>query len=87
MGSPIHPSENKGLSYKGCVNEVMNIWKIQTFPCLTFSPQSLSAYLSACTFLKPILQRCGNALSDLSDLVQFHSGQVKNFYLLVLPQV
>ena len=26
-------------------------------------------------------------MPDLSDLVQFHSGQVENFYLLVLGQV
>ena len=26
-------------------------------------------------------------MPDLSDLVPFHSGQVKNFYLLVLGQV
>ena len=33
------------------------------------------------------LQGCGNTLPDLSDLVPFHSGQVENFYLLVLGQV
>ena len=27
-------------------------------------------------------QGCGNTMPDLSDLVQFHSGQVENFYLL-----
>ena len=32
-------------------------------------------------------QGCGNTMPDLSDLVQFHSGQVENFYLLVLGQV
>ena len=30
---------------------------------------------------------CGNTMPDLSDLVPFHSGQVENFYLLVLGQV
>ena len=30
---------------------------------------------------------CGNTMQDLSDLVPFHSGQVENFYLLVLGQV
>ena len=29
----------------------------------------------------------GNTMPDLSDLVQFHSGQVENFYLLVLEQI
>ena len=33
------------------------------------------------------LQGCGNTMPDLSDLVQFYSGQVKNFNLLVLGQV
>ena len=33
------------------------------------------------------LQGCGNTMPDLSDLVPFHSGQVENFYLLVLGQV
>ena len=32
-------------------------------------------------------QGCGNTKPDLSDLVPFHSGQVENFYLLVLGQV
>ena len=32
-------------------------------------------------------QGCGNATLDLSDLVPFHSGQVINFYFLVLGQV
>ena len=32
-------------------------------------------------------QGCGNTMPDLSDLVQFHSGQVENFYLLVFGQV
>ena len=30
-------------------------------------------------------QGCGNTMPDLSD--PFHSGQVENFYLLVLGQV
>ena len=30
---------------------------------------------------------CGNTMPDLSDLVPFHSGQVENFYSLVLGQV
>ena len=30
---------------------------------------------------------CGNTMPDLSNLVPFHSGQVENFYLLVLGQV
>ena len=34
-----------------------------------------------------IMQGCGNTMPDLSDLVPFHSGQVENFYLLVLGQV
>ena len=29
----------------------------------------------------------GNTMPDLSDLVPFHSGQIRNFYLLVLGQV
>ena len=32
-------------------------------------------------------QGCGNTMPNLSDLVPFHSGQVENFYLLVLGQV
>ena len=32
-------------------------------------------------------QGCGNTMPDLSDLVPFRSGQVENFYLLVLGQV
>ena len=32
-------------------------------------------------------QGCGFTMPDLSDLVPFHSGQVRNFYLLVLGQV
>ena len=32
-------------------------------------------------------QGCGNTIPDLSNLVPLHSGQVKNFYLLVLGQV
>ena len=32
-------------------------------------------------------QGCGNTMPDLSDQVPFHSGQVENFYLLVLRQV
>ena len=32
-------------------------------------------------------QGCGNTMPDLSNLVPFHSGQVKNFNLLVLGQV
>ena len=34
-----------------------------------------------------LIQGCGNAMPDLSDLVPFHSGQVDNFNLLVLGQV
>ena len=37
--------------------------------------------------LQPVQQGCGNTMPDLSDLVPFHSGQVENFYLLVLGQV
>ena len=37
--------------------------------------------------LAPVMQGCGNIMLDLSDLVPFHSGQVENFYLLVLGQV
>ena len=33
------------------------------------------------------LQGCGYTMPELSDLVPFHSGQVENFYLLVLGQV
>ena len=33
------------------------------------------------------MQGCGNTMPDLSHLVPFHSGQVENFYLLVLGQV
>ena len=32
-------------------------------------------------------QGCGNTMPDSSDLVPFHSGQVENFFLLVLGQV
>ena len=32
-------------------------------------------------------QDCGNTMPDLPDLVPIHSGQVENFYLLVLGQV
>ena len=32
-------------------------------------------------------QGCGNTMPDFSDQVPFHSGQVENFYLLVLGQV
>ena len=32
-------------------------------------------------------QGCGNTMPDLSDLVPFHSGQVENFYLLVIGHV
>ena len=32
-------------------------------------------------------QGCGNTMTDLSDLILFHSGQVENFNLLVLGQV
>ena len=32
-------------------------------------------------------QGCGNTMPNLSDQVPFHSGQVENFYLLVLGQV
>ena len=32
-------------------------------------------------------QGCGNTMPDLSDLVPFHSGQVRIFGLLVLGQV
>ena len=34
-----------------------------------------------------VRQGCGNTMPDLFDLVQFHSGQVENFNLLVLGQV
>ena len=34
-----------------------------------------------------LVQGCGNTMPDLSDLAPFHSGQVENFYLLVLGQV
>ena len=34
-----------------------------------------------------ILQGCGNTMPELSDLVPFHSGQIENFYLLILGQV
>ena len=34
-----------------------------------------------------ITQGCGNTMPDLSDMVPFHSGQVENFFLLVLGQV
>ena len=34
-----------------------------------------------------VSQGCGNTMPELSDLVQFHTGQVENFYLLVLGQV
>ena len=33
------------------------------------------------------MQGCGNTMPDLSDLVPFHSGQVKNFCLIALGQV
>ena len=36
---------------------------------------------------KAHIQGCGNIMLDLSELVPFHSGQVENFYLLVLGQV
>ena len=32
-------------------------------------------------------QGCGKTMPDLSKLVPFHSGQVENFYFLVLGQV
>ena len=35
---------------------------------------------------KDLMQECGNTMPDLSDLVPFHPGQVKNFYILVLGQ-
>ena len=31
-----------------------------------------------------VIQGCGNTMPDLSDLVPVHSGQVRNFNLLVL---
>ena len=34
-----------------------------------------------------ITQGCGNTMPDLSNLVPLHSGQVENFYLLVLGHV
>ena len=34
-----------------------------------------------------LTQGCGNTMPYLSDLVPFHSGQVENFYLLVLGEV
>ena len=34
-----------------------------------------------------LIQDYGNTMPDLSDLVPFHSGQVENFFLLVLGQV
>ena len=34
-----------------------------------------------------VSQGCGNTMPELSDLVPFHTGQVENFYLLVLGQV
>ena len=30
-------------------------------------------------------QGCGNTMLDLSDLVPFHQGQVRNFHLIFLP--
>ena len=33
------------------------------------------------------MQGCGNTMPDLSDMVPFYSGQVENFYLLVIGQV
>ena len=40
-----------------------------------------------CRLTTAFAQRCGNTMLGLSDLVPFHSGQVENFYLLVLGQV
>ena len=34
-----------------------------------------------------VKQGCGNTMPDLSNVVPFHSGQVRNFYKLVLGQV
>ena len=46
-------------------------------------------FLTLCLLvsLSHFIQGCGNTMPDLFDLVPFHSGQVKNFYLLVLGQV
>ena len=48
---------------------------------------SMFRVLKIFNFHPYIWQGCGNTLPDLSDLVLFHSGQVRNFYLLVLWQV
>ena len=61
------------IAATGCYN---------TFPDLFQSRPYLQA-LSG----KYLHQGCGNTMPDLSDLVPFHSGQVKNFYLLVLGHV
>ena len=55
-----------------------------------FSPhrfQSIYMDYVSTVVKKTSVQGCGNTMPDLSDLVSFHSGQVKNFYLLVLGQV
>ena len=40
-----------------------------------------------CLISVSLAQGCGNTMPHLSDLVPFHSGQVENYYLLVLGQV
>ena len=53
-----------------------------------FNATSLSNYdFSTLYTTLPHNQGCGKTMPDLSDLVPFHSGQVENFYLLVLGQV
>ena len=54
----------------------------------TFSCSSLlQAAIEVISLFHCYTQGCGNTMPDLSDLVPFHSGQVENFYLLVLGQV
>ena len=70
------------------------------YPTFTFMIDSYSINFTVChlgissqemvknvTVNNPYIQECGNTMPDFSDLVPFHSEQVRNFYLLVLGQV
>ena len=62
---------------------VQNMKHVQNCACFIFCAFNTGVHLEIFTQC----QRCRNTMPDLSDLVPYHSGQVENFYLLVLGQV
>ena len=62
--------------------------KIKAVKCIALCLQPAAASCIKSQLMKcDVMQGCGNTMPDLPDMVPFHSGLVKNSYLVVLGQV